>query len=62
MTDTHGYARYASHNNPCRCQVCRDAKAAYVRERRRAGKEPDARCCHDPRCRKNRARQARRAA
>jgi hypothetical protein len=33
VIDTHGYGGYT---NGCRCQVCRDAKADYMRERRAA--------------------------
>lgn len=32
----HGYKRYSSNQNPCRCEVCRTAKAAYMREKRKA--------------------------
>lgn len=30
MRTDHGYARYSSKENPCRCEICRAAKAAYV--------------------------------
>lgn len=30
----HGYHRYASSTDPCRCPVCRQGKADYMRERR----------------------------
>ena len=36
MTDNHGYSAY-SHG--CRCDVCREAKRDYIRERRRGGLE-----------------------
>ncbi len=31
IVSVHGYAGYS---NGCRCEICRDAKAAYMRERR----------------------------
>lgn len=34
MAGEHGYARYSSPRDPCRCDVCRAAKAAYSRKRR----------------------------
>jgi hypothetical protein len=34
MTETHGYSPYT---HGCRCQVCRDAKAAYMRDKRSRG-------------------------
>lgn len=34
MTVMHGYGPYS---NGCRCETCRAAKAAYMRERRAAG-------------------------
>ena len=33
---THGYGAYST---GCRCEVCRSAKAAYMRERRAAGRD-----------------------
>jgi hypothetical protein len=35
----HGtYARYSNPDHPCRCEGCRAAKAAYVREKRAAAR------------------------
>lgn len=37
----HGYTAYTRKKDPCRCEVCRAAKAAYQREKRAAAAKPD---------------------